>query len=221
MTIAPRDRARSTELSVLFESTTKISSETRRALSKVAPSVSSELNDRTITVGRIFEHHESGPNYLRTSQLLFRAYEIRSTLPSCGEASEFTCPLAPTGSNSPSPTVVLQDGSRGFLLLIRCPVSRHRWSMVPGTAQPPIPNPGQHHRRQKSRASARRRFSRSPNPGLEADLSSGIPSKLDIRRGHSLFTWKIDRRLVTLIGEIAVHFEVLSYALDSLETERV
>jgi len=38
---------------LLKESTTKISSEIRLALKSVAPSVSSELNDKRITVGRI------------------------------------------------------------------------------------------------------------------------------------------------------------------------
>ena len=97
MTIAPSDRARSTELSVLYESTTRISSETRRALSKVAPSVFSELNDRTITVGRIFEHHGSGQNYLRTSLPFFPACDIPSTLPSRGNVNEFTCPYVLIG----------------------------------------------------------------------------------------------------------------------------
>src|SRR5580693_6906863 len=53
MTVAPSPRASSTVPSLLKESTTKIWSATRRALDSVAPSVSSELNDKRITVGRI------------------------------------------------------------------------------------------------------------------------------------------------------------------------
>ena len=51
--MAPRERANSTVPSVLKESTTKISSETWRALESVAARVSFELKDSKITVGRI------------------------------------------------------------------------------------------------------------------------------------------------------------------------